>query len=120
MKKRAVKILLACLILLPLATFSYLMQWQLFINVTGGNGTSDGEQVNRDYEFTVSIPPACTLTSFKVMDQNSTSFHQVNGNKLNLVWKSSYVGTTQTIRATCTCLTQPSLRIGIETYTLHN
>ncbi|MEO9871046.1 hypothetical protein [Ekhidna sp.] len=129
MKKTTLTIFVACIMLLPLTSFDWISSadqgfFYIPIDVTGGNGTSDGEQVNRDYEFTVDIPLGCTLASFKVLDGNSTSSQQVVGNKLFLVWKPSYVGTTQTIEAVCSCpyYFPPSMRVGIgyENYTLHN
>ncbi|MEO9871045.1 hypothetical protein [Ekhidna sp.] len=116
MKKRTLTIFAACLMLFPLLSFSQ-------PSVCGGNGSPDGAQVNRDYAFCVDdLPSFCELLSFRVVNQNSTSLHQLVGNTLFLVWKPSYVGTTQTIEVKFRC--QISFLDFTETatfdYTLHN
>lgn len=121
MKKKTLTILTVLLISLPLLSFG---QFPASIAVTGGNGTSDGEQVNRDYEFTAFPTSNCWVVDIEVINKNSTSLHLKSGNSLFLVWKPSYVGTTQQIRVDCEC------EIGIlniivpfsttQSYTLHN
>lgn len=121
MKKKILTILTVCLMALPLVSFG---QFPASIVVTGGNGTSDGEQVNRDYEFTAFPSSNCWIVDLKVVNKSSTSFHQRSGNSLYLVWKPSYVGTTQQIRVDCECeMTILNLIVPFSTtknYTLHN